>query len=153
MSKVKFSFIIKLVFMGSLLSVLTAAFVMKFLFSISTITMPDFTGVPLENARKVAERLKLDLKVQDEVHSNIHQKGCIVTQLTKPKEKIKKGRIIYVIVSKGSKLVTVPRITGLLKSKAMINLKNSDLEEGYESEVSSRIYKENSIIAQAPAPG
>lgn len=153
MEKIKFSFIFKIIIFGIFISVITALFVMKFIFSISTISMPDFTGVELEKAQKICEKLGIDLKVEDEIYNNVIEKGKIISQNLKPKSKIKRGRTVYVILSKGSKLVTVPDITNTLKSKAIIELKNNDLEEGIESTITSNIYKENFIIAQFPLPG
>ena len=153
MEKVKFSFILKILILGIFVSIITSLLVMKLIFSISTITMPDFTGIELERAKKIAAKLDLDLKVEDEVYNNVIEKGKIISQDLKPKSKIKRGRTVYVILSKGSKLVTVPDITNNLKSKAVMELKNNDLEEGIESTITSNIYKENFIIAQSPLPG
>lgn len=153
MEKVNKSFFVKMIIVGLFIAIVTALFVMKLIFSLSTITMPDFTGIPLENAQKTCSKLGLELKIEDEVYSNIYEKGTIISQSLKPKAKIKKGRVVYVLLSKGSKLVTVPDITNILKSKAIVEIKNNDLEEGYESVIFSPIYKENFIIAQYPPPG
>ncbi len=149
----KKSFIIKLLILGLFISVITALFVMKLVFSLSTITVPDFTGITLENAQKTCSKLGLELKIEDEIYSNVYEKGQIITQNLKPKTKIKKGRTVYVILSKGSKLITVVNITNILKSKAMVEIKNNDLEDGTETVASSPIYKENFIIAQYPPSG
>jgi beta-lactam-binding protein with PASTA domain len=70
-----------------------------------------------------------------------------------PKSKIKKGRAVYVVVSKGSKIVPVPSIIGSLLSKATIELKNAFLDTGYEAAVSSFIAPQDTVMAQSPPAG
>ncbi|HDT15645.1 MAG TPA: PASTA domain-containing protein, partial [Firmicutes bacterium] len=78
--------------------------------------------------------------------------GFIASQNIKPKTKIKKGRLVYVTVSKGSKMVIVPDIKGLQRTQAMLILRNSDLEQGHETKVFSSS-PENTVLAQSPPPG
>lgn len=151
--KTGLSFIVKLVIVGLILSGISAAVVMKVIFAISTISMPDLTGIKLENAQKMADRMKIDLKVDDQDFSSLYEAGCIMQQDIKKGTKIKKGRTIYVIVSKGSKQVSVPDITNQVKNAALALLKNSDLNPGNETTIKSSIYKEDTIVAQSPAAG
>jgi serine/threonine-protein kinase len=153
MEKVKFSFVVKLVVIGMILSGISAAVVMKVIFAVSTITMPDFTGIRLETAQASASRMKIDLKVDDQVFSSLYENGCIMQQDIKKGTEIKKGRTVYVIVSKGSKLVTIPDITNQPKNAALVLLKNNDLNAGYETTIKSNVFKEDAIVAQSPAAG
>jgi|DewCreStandDraft_4_1066084.scaffolds.fasta_scaffold10425_6 serine/threonine-protein kinase len=153
MEKIKISYIFKLVFLGIIISIITAFTVMKLLLSISVIYMPDLKGLQLEQAKKITSKLGLELKIENEVDSNLFEKGTIISQDTPPKSKIKKGRIIYVVVSRGFQITKMPDITGMPVQKAIIELKNANLDIGLESSVSSFIFKENTIIAQSPLPG
>lgn len=153
MEKIKFSYIFKLVFLGIIISIITAFVSMKLLLSISVIYMPDLKGMQLEQAKKASSKLGLELKIENEVDSNLFEKGCIISQDIPPKSKIKKGRNIYVVVSRGSKTIQMPDITGLPLQKAVIELKNSNLDIGLEASTSSFVFKENIIIAQSPPPG
>ncbi len=153
MDKEKFGFIFKVTLGGIVVFFLTALLVMRFIFTISTISMPDFTGVPFDSAKKVADKLKLTLKIENEIFTNLYESGCIVSQDIKPKSKIKKGRSVYVVVSMGSKMIAVPNIIGMLKQNAILNIKQSNLDEGFETIVTSGIYKENTVISQYPAQG
>lgn len=153
MEKIKGTFILKLIVTGFILSGLTAMLVMKLLYSVGTITIPDMTGVPLEKAQKVGARVGIEIKVENEVDNNMYEKGCIVSQDMPPKSKIKKGRAIYVVVSKGSKIVPVPNVIGSLLSKAIIELKNSNVDTGYEASVSSFVVPQDVVIAQSPPAG
>jgi beta-lactam-binding protein with PASTA domain len=153
MEKIKASFIFKLLFIGVFLSGVTAALVMKFMFSISTITIPDFSGLPLETAQKIAGRSGIEVKVENEVDSNLYEKGYVVSQDMPPRSTIKKGRAIYVVISKGSRMVVVPGIAGSLTSKAVIDLKNAFLDAGLETAVSSFVAPQDIIISQSPPDG
>ncbi len=149
----KTTFIIKLLFTGLMLAIFTALFTFKFVSSFGTINMPDLTGMDQEKAKAVCAKLKIEFKISDTVYSSIYESGKVINQSIKPKMPIKKGRTVYVTVSKGSKMVVVPDIRGTLKSKALLTLKNADLSYGTECSVKSQIYPENVIISQWPAPG
>jgi serine/threonine-protein kinase len=153
MNKEKFFFILKLVFSGCALSFISALLVMRLVVSVGSIIMPDYTGQDLDQVKKSASRMGLELKIEDQVFSNLYEAGKIVSQNIKPKVTIKKGRVVYVVVSKGSKVVVVPDISGQPKAKAVLTLKNIDLDEGLDTDIASPMYKENTIIAQSPQPG
>ncbi|MFP4466612.1 MAG: PASTA domain-containing protein [Candidatus Goldiibacteriota bacterium] len=152
MSKIKVSYIFRLVFLGIILFAASTYAVIWFISAFSTITMPDFRGVSFENAKKATNKLDLEIRIENEVYSNVYAEGFIVDQNTKPKTKIKKGRLVYVTVSKGSKMVTVPDIKNLPKARALLMLRNADLEPGYETSVSDSA-EENTVLSQSPPPG
>lgn len=153
MEKIKFTYILKLIATGVIVSGVTAGIVMKLALHLGAITLPDFSGMPLEKAQKQASRMGFDLKVEDHIPSPVVPKGSIISQNIKPRAQIKKGRAVYVMVSSGSKTVTVPDLANMTKSKAVVFLKNSDLEAGTDAAIYSSIYKEDTIIAQAPPAG
>ena len=80
MKKGNLSYILKLVFIGFIMFGISAAVVMKLVFSIGSISMPDFTGMNFEKAVKNAGRMGVDLKLEDEVYSNVYEKGIVVSQ-------------------------------------------------------------------------
>lgn len=153
MQKSTISYILKLTVLGAALSLVTAALVTKFAFIASTINTPNFTGVHIDDARKTASKLGLELKIEDETYSGIYGENFVISQDVAPKSKIKKGRTVYITVSKGTKVVDIPDVTGNPAPKALINLKNSYLEEGLQSVVYSNIYKDSTVISQSPPPG
>ena len=91
MEKIKISYIFKLVFLGIIISGVTALTIMKLMLSISVIYMPDLRGLQIEQAKKVTSKLGLELKVENEVDSNLFEKGTVISQDTPPKSKIKKS--------------------------------------------------------------
>ena len=149
MEKVKTSYILKLAVMGILLMFISAAAIMKIIFMLSTISMPDFTGMPAERAQKIASRMKID----DQIFSPIYESGCVVSQDIPARTEIKKGRTVYIVTSKGSKTVTIPDISAQAKSAAVIMVRNAGLLDGNDTVVSSPIYKDTTVISQSPAAG
>ncbi len=153
MEKVKASYVIKLAVMGFLLMLISAAAIMRVIFMLSTISMPDFSGMTKEKAQKVASRMKIDLKIDDEIYSPIYEAGCVVSQDIPARTEIKKGRTVYIVVSKGSKTVVIPDLTAQPKSAALVLVRNAGLLEGNDTVVSSAIYKDTTVISQSPPAG
>ena len=85
-----------------------------------------------EDAREVLTRL--DLKIVEETKkydtNNEFPIGVIMAQNPKPQSTVKKGRRIYVIVSKGEPIIEIPRLMGGSERNAIFTLKNLGLELG-----------------------
>jgi beta-lactam-binding protein with PASTA domain len=96
------------------------------------ITVPDLTNLIYEDAREVLNRL--DLKIVEEAKkydtSNQFPIGTIMVQNPAPNATVKKGRRIYVIVSKGEPIVQMPRLVGESERNAIFMLKNVGLALG-----------------------
>jgi serine/threonine-protein kinase len=153
MEKVKVSYILKLAVLGVLLMLISAAAITKVIFMFSTISMPDFSGIKTEKAQKMAQRMKIDLKIDDEIYSPIYEVGCVVSQDIPARTEIKKGRTVYIVVSKGSKTVIIPDIAAQSRSAALVLVRNAGLLEGDDTVVFSSIYKDTTVISQSPPAG
>lgn len=96
------------------------------------IEVPDLTNIMYEDARELLNRL--DLKIIEEAKkydtNNEFPIGVVMAQNPKPNSLVKKGRRIYVIVSKGEPLIGVPRLMGGSERNAIFTLKNLGLELG-----------------------
>ncbi len=96
------------------------------------IAVPDLTNLIYEDAREVLNRL--DLKIVEEAKkydtNNQFPIGTIMVQNPRPNATVKKGRRIYVIVSKGEPIVQMPRLVGESERNAIFILKNVGLELG-----------------------
>ncbi|MEI7542683.1 MAG: PASTA domain-containing protein [bacterium] len=153
MEKEKVNLIFKLSVIGFIFMLITAATIMKIIFVLSVISVPDFTGMKTEKAQKKASRMHIDLKIADEIYSPLYETGCIVSQDIAAQTKIKKGRTVYLVVSKGSKIVSIPDITMQQKSAALVTLRNNALLDGNDTLVASTSYRENTVMAQSPCAG
>jgi len=75
--------------------------------------VPDLRGKSLLEASKIVAEKKLYLKIESETYSIDVPEGNIITQNIPPGTKIKEGRTIKVIVSKGPKRLSMPLFVGL----------------------------------------
>ncbi|MGD0566445.1 MAG: PASTA domain-containing protein, partial [Candidatus Goldiibacteriota bacterium] len=153
MEKVRFSYILKLTVIGFILMFAAAATITRIISALSTISMPDLTGIKLDRAQKLAFRMKIDLKVEDEINSPLYDAGSIIAQDIQARSEIKKGRTVYVVVSKGFKLVQIPDITDRPKAEALVMIKNAGLLEGFDAIIASPSIKDTNVISESPGAG
>lgn len=96
------------------------------------IQVPDLTNILYEDAREVLDRL--DLKIVEEAKkfdtSNEFPIGVVMSQNPRPGSFVKKGRRIYVIVSKGEQTIEMPRLLGVSERNAVFQIKNLGLTLG-----------------------
>ncbi len=116
------------------------------------ITIPDLAGKNMEEARK--ELLKKNLSIaQKEVRlSDDWEKGLIISQDPPPGSKTQINKVIRVIVSGGSRKVTVPTLVGKSLESATQILKEAGLARGKLSQVHTPLAAAGRIMAQEPAP-
>jgi serine/threonine-protein kinase len=77
----------------------------------------------------------------------------VLSQKPRAYSKIKKGRRIHVVVSKGSELLTVPNITrGISLRTAEIELKSVGFELGSVTHQSSEDIPKGVVLSQSPSP-
>ncbi len=96
------------------------------------ISVPDLTNLFFEDARDKLEQMGLEIIEESKKFdvNNIFPIGVIMTQNPKPSSKVKKGRRVYVIVSKGEKAVEMPDLVNLSERNATFMLKNKGLQLG-----------------------
>jgi beta-lactam-binding protein with PASTA domain len=96
------------------------------------IEVPDLTNLLYEDAREVLDRL--DLLIVEETKkfdtSNEFPIGVIMTQNPRPGSYVKRGRRIYVIVSKGEQTVEMPRLLGGSERNAIFQINHLGLQLG-----------------------
>lgn len=109
-----YSFLIFIVFVISGFF-LTNYVVGKIVLSKDVVEVPEFVGVDIDKAKEIAEYLSLQLEVADYEHSELPQ-GRIISQIPSQGRSVYKNRAISVIVSGGTKRVTIPVMTGFSSS-------------------------------------
>jgi serine/threonine-protein kinase len=117
-----------------------------------TVTVPDLKGMSLIEANKEILTKKLYLRIEAEDFSSEILAGNIIRQDVPPSEKIKEGRTIRVIVSKGPKRLYMPSFVGFNVDEAR-NLalrKNIKIEQMIR--VRSDTVEKDIIISQRPTP-
>jgi len=119
----------------------------------ATILIPNIISQDINNAQKIIRAKELTLEITKEVYSEKVPPGSVVAQIPNPNSQVKKGRCVYVTLSKGKELVAVPYLKGLNLRTAKINLMKAGLELGdTKFDFHDQVGKDT-IISQSQSPG
>jgi beta-lactam-binding protein with PASTA domain len=113
--------------------------------------IPDLTGLSLDEAKGVLEKKGLGLEVTSEVYDLTKPPGTILSQIPGPNSRVREGRSVRVIVSKGGKTVLVPKLQGVSMRQAELLLAHEDLDLGDVSWVASDSFPQDVVIASTPS--
>lgn len=110
-------------------------------------SVPDFTGMTMEQADKLANNGGLVIEINDSLYVPTSPGGSVLDQFPKPGTHVKEGRRIFVTISAhGRKMVKIPYVTGFSLRQAKNNLQSAGLE------IDHIIYQEdiatNYVLAQ-----
>ncbi len=94
------------------------------------IEVPDLTNLIYEDAREVLNELDLEIVEEAKKYdtNNEFPIGTIMAQNPQPRSMVKKGRRVYVIVSKGEPTIEMPQLIRRSERNAIFMIKNSGLE-------------------------
>jgi beta-lactam-binding protein with PASTA domain len=115
--------------------------------------LPDITELSLKEAERILQERDLSLTVLAEEYNPLKPPGIILSQNPAPQAKVKKGRLVKVVVSKGEKMVLVPDLKGVSLRQAEIMLHEKGLEAGEIKWVSSDTFPQNVVVGGSPAFG
>ncbi len=120
-----------------LLSILALALLCHFLMQIGTrhsarCTVPDFSGVHINEALKMARRSDLDIRINDSLFVPAYDGGIVLDQLPEGGVEVKPGRTVYVTINSfQEKMVPVPFVAGysLRQAKNMLETAGLQIEK------------------------
>ena len=115
--------------------------------------LPDITNLSLREAKEILQKRNLSLRVLAQEYNPLKPPGIILSQSPAPHAKVKKGRIVKVVVSKGEKMVLVPDLKGVSLRQAEIMLHEKSLEVGEINWVPSDTFPENVVVETSPSFG
>ncbi len=117
------------------------------------VAMPDLRGTHRDLAEHKLARLGLRIEIREERFDEKAPFGVVLQQSEEAGTTIKRGRTVAVIVSRGTKVVAVPELKGMLSSRqARLVLEQNGLGEGNVVAVPSEKPRD-SVLAQAPETG
>ena len=113
-------------------------------------TVPEVTGLTLEEARALLE--KQDVRARVRRIASDGPAGEVLEQSPEPGERISADTVVILTVSKASvpEQVTVPRVEGLLTSEATSLLRQAGLDVEIETVRSTQ--PEGTVVSQRPQP-
>lgn len=117
-----------------------------------TVKMPYLVGKKINEAERILSNLDLNLAKVNELYSEQFENGVVINQIPRAGETIKKGRDVYLTISKGVAQVDVPNLIGQNIRNARFLIKNQGLEVGFISYINDERYGVDTVIAQTPLP-
>lgn len=94
--------------------------------------VPEFTGLPLEEAQRTARKADLDLIVNDSLYVPVYEGGVVLDQLPEAGMEVKPGRAVYVTINSfAQRMVPVPYVAGrtLRQAKNMLEVAGLGIKE------------------------
>jgi serine/threonine-protein kinase len=119
----------------------------------SEVVVPNIKNMDIKEANLKLKEVGLKMNVIDEQYDDKVDKNNIISQEPSQGQKVKKGREIKVIISKGSQLLKVPNLVGYDLNEAEIMLQNKGLRLGRTEETFDDRFAEGQVISQNPEAG
>lgn len=117
------------------------------------VEVPEIVGMDSKEAKAKLDEQGLKMVVIKEDPNSDMEPGKVVSQNPPAGMKVKKGREIEVVLSKGTAISRVPNLVGVSLSDAEIRLANENLELGKVQEQYDTKYAQGIIISQSPKGG
>ncbi len=133
-----------------LLTALSSFLTFRFLGAQKTVKVPDLVGKSLVEANKIIFQKKLYLKIEGEEFSTEIPSGHIIRQDIPPGNKIKEGRTIRILVSKGPKRNYMPYFIGLTLDEAKNMAREKNIHIKKVIKVHNNSFEKGIVIAQRP---
>lgn len=119
--------------------------------SVKEVPLPNLVGLSKEEAQENLKDLKLEFEIIEEVYDEEVPAGFIISQDPPYQENynVKEKTKISVVVSLGTEVVKVPKVTGLKQEEAIESLKERNLVEEIVEETSTKV-EAGYVIRQDP---
>jgi hypothetical protein len=117
------------------------------------VTVPNLQNKTLAEAEQLIIQNKLSLAKVNEQYNEKSPAGTVLSQVPKAGSEVKSGRSIYLSVSKGMELVTVPYVVGMPYRTARVTLKNRGIEVGTVTYQNSENLGSDTVISQLTPSG
>ena len=115
--------------------------------------VPALTGLSQRDAATLLSASNLRLAVQGELFSDGVPIGGVLAQTIAPNERVREGRSVGIVVSKGPRPRNVPRLVGLEAQAVSVVLGSSGLKLRKSLRSCSEAVPSGLVIAQDPKPG
>lgn len=132
------------------LGILSGHFTFKLLSLNKTLTVPDLSGKSMIEATNELRGKGLYIRLEGEGYDSYIPQGSVIRQDIPAGNKVKEGREIGVVLSKGPKVKFVPEVVGQPLDMAEGLLKDKGIRIGKVIYVHSEKAPKNVIIAQRP---
>ncbi len=122
-----------------------------------SLSVPDFTGMSIEQVKKIAEDKNLEFKIVDSVYDAPGKKGTVIAQTPPPQFKVKEGRTILLTTKTYEpKRILMPDFTGVSIIQAKADMETYGLKLGklkYIPDIATNNVLEQMYKGKPIAPG
>jgi beta-lactam-binding protein with PASTA domain len=115
------------------------------------VTLPNWTGTPIEAARAEAAKKGLMLSVSGVRTSGDYARGQVIFQEPSAGSRIRVHQVVRVLLSAGSEIVLVPKLEGRSIEASVDILKETGLVRGRMTQIHTSLFPAGRILAQQPA--
>lgn len=126
------------------------AFSLSNYFIVKEVEVPNVEGRNLDEAMKIIVDQNLEFEIEERVYNSEIEKDHIISQNPKAGKTIKENQVVKVIVSDGSKYITVPNLIGKAEVEAITELENIGLEVGEINYESNEEFDKGTVFSQTP---
>jgi serine/threonine-protein kinase len=117
------------------------------------VPVPSVAGKHVVDALEIMGQSGLGVEIGSREYDTVVEKHSVIRQVPAPGRRVKRGRRIVVILSKGPRDARVPDLRGESWSRSVNILKTMGFQVGRVAWVESGSHYENAIISQVPQPG
>ncbi len=114
--------------------------------------VPSVIGLYFEEAKEKLKDKGLGAVCHEEIPDPEKPKGVVISQKPKPGAIVKKGRIVFLTVSKGRERIRVPYLLGLRLEQAMKIAESRGFRVARVDSVMTDTIEEGRVIAMKPTP-
>lgn len=118
-----------------------------------SIKVPDVLNLPQNTAEKRLRAAGLRPVKGSEQHDENIPAGDVLFQVPEAGSPVKKGRRVYLTISMGHKLYTMPKLIGLSERDAKFALAEAELALGHIDYRTDEFFPEGVVCGQSVAPG
>ena len=119
-----------------------------------SVTVPEVTGVPTEQARERLEERDLRPQTLEETFNPDVERGAVIEQSPRGGRSVKPGRRVYLTVNTGDQpVVAVPRVVNASRREAKNRLRSLGFTVGQVREDTIPSPYEGTVTRQKPAAG
>lgn len=136
-----------------ILALVSGHFTFKLLSFSRTVDVPDLKGKTTTEANDIVRHKSLYLRMDGEDFDPNTPQGRIIRQDTPSGSKVKEGREIRIVVSKGPRFQYMPEVVGQTVAAAEAMLAEKGIKMGRVIYAHSEVSPKDVIIAQRPETG
>ena len=116
------------------------------------VVLPQVVGMQFSKADSLLKKQGFRTILDKEVYSSKYPKGTVAFQNPFPESIVKKGRRVYLTVSKGEKRVAVPKLIGGSERDAELKLRRLGLKVGKKNYEFSTYFPKGVVVNQSVPP-